>query len=119
MADKAWKALERRVAKLFGCTRRGPIFRSADGGTDDCTSERYAIECKLLAKPTYGAMQAACFQAELAGMGLFERAASGEPVTLRKARTPIAVVKRKRDRDADALVCMRLETFLQWQAKGE
>jgi hypothetical protein len=120
MPTTSWKSWERRVAKIFGVTRRGPIFRSADGGTDDCTSERYSIECKLLARPTYGQMLDACKQAE---------AAQDIPIPLRdddgvvlridwRARQPLAIVKRLRDRDGDALVCMRLETWLKWQGKG-
>ena len=112
MADKSWKALERRIATAFGCTRRGPIFRSVDGGTDDCTHPLFSIECKLLSRPTYGEMFAACVQAELSGR---EVVVEGEIV--RHARTPIAVVKKKGARDSDAIVCMRLESFLRWQGE--
>ncbi len=120
MADKGWKQFERRIAKLFGCTRRGPIFRSADGGTDDCTSEQFSIECKLLAQPNYARILDACKQAE-AAQDLPIKVRDEHGVVLRidwRARQPLAIVKRLRDRDADALVVMRLETWLQWHGKG-
>ena len=33
-------------------------------------------------------------------------------------QTPVAIVKRKRDQDRDALVIMRLETFCDWFVGG-
>lgn len=106
MADKSWKAFERRIAKLFGCTRRGPVFRSADGGTDDCTHAWYAIECKLLSRPTFGEMKAACLQAEASAATL--------PMADGRSREPVVVFKKKFDDDADALVIQRLATFKAW-----
>jgi hypothetical protein len=100
VADKSWKAFERRIAKLFGCKRRGPLFRTEHGGTDDLTHDFWAVECKLLSVPTFGEMQAACRQAEAAaGVG---------------NRQPIAIVKKKGAADEDALVVMRLAAFKAW-----
>lgn len=104
--DKSWKALERRIAKLFGCTRRGPIFRSPDGGTDDLTHAWYAVECKLLSRPTYSEMLNACRQAEGSGARL--------PMADGRSREPIAIVKKKGAPDGDALVIQRLSTFRAW-----
>lgn len=47
MADKAWKQAERRVAKMFGSTRR-PLsgMNSRSGGRDDCMHDVLFIENK-------------------------------------------------------------------------
>lgn len=103
MADKSWKAFERRIAKLFGCKRRGADFRGEHGGKDDLTHDWYAVEIKLLARPCFSDMLAACKQAEYASV-----------VPGIEQRHPVAIVKRKRDLDSDALVCMRLQTWLDW-----
>ena len=99
MPDKSWKAFERRIAKAFGGTRRGADFRDARGGKNDVIHDVYSIECKLLGRPSFSQLLLACIQAEKAADPLQE---------------PVAVVKRLRDRDNDALVCMRLKTFLEW-----
>lgn len=100
MADKAWKAFERRVAAVFGGRRRGADTRGADGGKTDVVHDHYAIECKLLARPTYSDMRGAVAQAE-------RNASPGQE--------PIAIVKRKNFADDDALVIMRLATFREWR----
>ena len=102
MGDKGWKAFERRVARIFGGERRGADFGDARGGKTDVIHDHFAIECKLLARPTYQQMLDACLQAE----------AASEPL-----QEPVAVVKRKRQGspDGDALVVMRLETFAAWR----
>ncbi len=47
MADKSWKALERRVAKFFGCTRSGPGQKTVRNKTgSDTTHEDLYIEIK-------------------------------------------------------------------------
>jgi len=99
MPDRSWKALERRVATLFGGRRRGAYTGSRAGGRSDVIARGFSIECKLLVRPGYADCLEAARQAE--------RAAS--PTEL-----AIAVVKRKRAEDRDALVVMRLETFLAW-----
>ncbi|MCH6552093.1 MAG: hypothetical protein IH804_08795 [Planctomycetes bacterium] len=60
----------------------------------------YAIEVKLLGRPNYCDLLAAARQAEKN---------AGED------QEPIAVLKRKYDRDSEALVIMRLETFRDWR----
>lgn len=110
MADAAWKAWERRVAAIFGGRRRGADFRGTHGGKNDVIAEGWSIECKLLGRPSYADLLAAARQAELA-------AKPGE--------IPVAVVKKKRAEDSDALVVLRLKTFRAWfvnpreQAGGE
>ena len=104
--DKSWKAWERRVAKLFGCKRRGADFRGENGGKDDLTHDYWAVECKLLSRPTFGQMLEAAKQAEAAGAVV--------EVEEGFSRHPIAIVKRKFDEDADALVIQRLGTFKAW-----
>ncbi len=101
MPDKAWKQFERTVAKWFGGKRRGP---DVTGGKTDVIAEGWAIECKLLGAPTYGAMLAACRQAEENG---------------HENELPVAVVKRKSAQVKDALVVMRLETFSEWFLAGQ
>ena len=103
MADKSWKAFERRCAKKLGGQRRGPDTTDrSDGGTgkSDIVHDHYAPECKLLSRPSYGDIVSACLQAE--------RNAGPN-------REPIAIVKRKSAHDADALVVMRLSTFCEWR----
>lgn len=60
MVDKAWKALERRLAAWFPHgKRRGADFRGEDSGKTDIISPGWAIEVKLSKRPTYGLMKAA------------------------------------------------------------
>lgn len=120
MASKSWKAWELRVAKLFGCKRRGPDFRGEHGGKDDLTHDRYAVEVKLLGRPCFADLLAACNQAEQASQIPIKIRGKDEVVERIEwqEREPIAIVKRLRDKDADALVCMRLETWLQWHPQG-
>ena len=96
----SWKSLERRVAHYFGGQRRGADYGDSRGGKNDIIHPHFSIEVKLLGAPRYQQMVDACKQAE----------AAAEP-----HQEPIAVVKRKSARDMDALVCMRLETFLEWR----
>ena len=97
MPDKSWKAYERRIARLFPAGRR----RGCDtqGGKSDIVCDGWAPECKLLGRPSFSALLDAAHQAERNAQDL---------------QVPVAIVKRKRDRDLDALVVMRLETFCQW-----
>lgn len=100
MPDAAWKAWERRVAAFFGGRRRGAYTGSRrDGGKSDVIARGFSIEAKLLGRPGYADLLDAARQAERAA----------DPTEL-----PVAVVKRKRAEDADALVVLRLETFLAW-----
>jgi hypothetical protein len=54
---------------------------------------------KLLGRSAHADILNACRQAETNGDDL---------------QTPIAVVKRKGDQDVDAIVAMRLQTWLKW-----
>ncbi len=96
-----WKAFELRIAEVFGGERRGAYTGSNGEGKSDVIHHHYSIECKLLGAPTYGAMLAACRQAE---------ANAETPL-----HEPVAVIKRKNARLKDALVVMRLETFRDWR----
>lgn len=99
MGDKAWKAFERRIAARVGGKRRGAYTRDERGGKSDVIHPHFSIECKLLSRPAFGSMHDACLQAER----------NAEP-----HQEPIAIVKRKGDRDDDAVVCMTLRTWLEW-----
>jgi hypothetical protein len=100
MTDKSWKAWERRVAKLFGGQRRGADYGDMLGGKNDIIVAGFSIECKLLKRPTYQQMFDACVQAESSAENIID--------------IPIAIVKKNKQglKDKDALVIMRLETFL-------
>ena len=105
--DKSWKSWERRVAKLFGCKRRGADFRGENGGKDDLTHAWYSVEIKLLSRPCFADMLAACKQAEGAAP---VPVGNGDYVM----REPIAIVKKKGSLDDDALVIQRLGSFKAW-----
>jgi len=97
---EGWKEFEARIAARFGGRRRGAQTSRDRCGLPDCIdTPGYAIECKLLGRPGYADLVAAARQAERAA----------DPTEL-----PVAVVKRKRAEDRDALVVLRLETFLDW-----
>ena len=104
-----WKAFEARIAARFGLRRRGAATsRRGDGLSDACRedgsdSPHWAIECKLLGRPSFQQLLDAARQAEAAAEGV----RTGHP-------TPLAIVKRKNDHDANALVVMRLEPWLEW-----
>ena len=104
MGDKGWKGFERRIAKLVGGKRRGPDFRSNDGGKDDIIHPHFSIECKLLSRPAYCHMLEAALESE----------AQAKP-----HQEPVAIIKRKLrgSPDSDALVIQRLETWLQWRVE--
>jgi hypothetical protein len=101
MGDKAWKAFERRMAAKVGGKRRGAYTRDERGGKSDIIHPHFSIECKLLSRPSFGEAFDACQQAER----------NAEP-----HQEPIAILKRKGDRDDDAMVCMTLKTWLEWHA---
>jgi len=103
MADKSWKAFERRIAAVVGGKRRGAYTRGSQGGLTDVLSEHWAVECKLLGRSSHSAILDACRQSEV----------NAEP-----GQTPVAFVKRKGDRDRDTIVAMRLETWRAWYCDG-
>ena len=99
MSDPGWKQFERRIARLFGGERRGADYGGAQGGKNDCIVPGWSIECKLYGRPSYQVMLDAARQAEKAA---------------EDSEIPIAVVKRNGDHDKNALVIMRLDTFVEW-----
>ncbi len=68
MPDAAWKAFERRVARLFGGKRRGPDVGGSEGGRSDVIAPGWSIEVKLLGRPGYadllGAARQVCMRLE-------------------------------------------------------
>ena len=106
MADKSWKQLERRLAKVFGTTRRGANFGGwpTGGGNDDFNTDVFSCEAKLLSKPTWGSIYEAMAQAERNAQG---------------GRCPLTLVKKKGAPDRDTLVCMRLEVFEKFFLKDD
>jgi len=101
MHPSSWKGFERRIAKQLGGKRRGPDYGGIEGGKTDIIIEGLAVECKLLSRVSWGDFLGAVVQAEKA-------AQPGE--------IPMAIVKKKRAEDRDALVVMRLGTLVQARA---
>ena len=101
MTDHAWKKFERRVARAFGGERRGPDNSDGRRGkTDTIGTPGFAIECGLgRTYTTYAAIRRKVEQCE--------RNANPDEM-------PIAVLKAPGLHDANALVVMRLPTFLEW-----
>src|SRR3990167_8199558 len=97
MPDKSWKAWERRLAKMFGGRRRGPVLGIPF--TNDIVVDGWSIEAKLLGRPSFGEMLSAARQAE---------AARDEASDI-----PVAIIKRKGDLVENALVVMRLPVFME------
>jgi len=97
MPDKTWKAVERRLCKIFGGKRRGADYADSRGGKNDCICNGWSIEIKNMMRPQFGLIEEDVRKAE-------ERKEHPDDI-------PIAIMKRKRTRDADALVCIRLEVF--------
>lgn len=61
MADKPWKAFERRICKLFGGVRRGADYGDGTegGGKNDCKgTPGWSVEIKFLKRPSWGVMLA-------------------------------------------------------------
>jgi hypothetical protein len=100
MHRRTWQKFESRIAALFGGQRRGAYTGNGQQGKTDIIANGYAIECKLLSRPSYQAMLDACLQAETN---------AESPLDI-----PLAVIKRKGDPDKDALVIMRLDQFQQF-----
>lgn len=97
--DKAWKAWERRVAKMFNGKRRGADFRGEGRkGKNDIIAPGWSIECKLQkAFPNY----------------LLDWCRQAEGAKENELDIPVVIFKKKGSHvpDNDALVIMRLEEF--------
>ncbi len=102
MPDKSWKAFERRIAAAVGGERRGAETSGERGGKSDVIHPTIAPECKLLGRPSYGAILDACKQAEKNADG----------------KMPLAFVKRKNLADSETIVAIRLEEWLRWFRVG-
>jgi hypothetical protein len=100
VADKAWKAFERRIAMLFGTKRNGCVTGdgSEGSGSADLENDAFSVECKLLSRPTWGEIIDACNQSERNATPL---------------KQPIAIIKKK-GAGQETVVCMRLSTWLGW-----
>jgi len=104
MSDQTWKAFERRIAKIFGGTRRGADFRGSRGGKNDVIADGYSIECKNWKRPSWTALVGDVIKAE-------QRREHPNDI-------PLAIMKRKGDEDKNSIVAMRLETFLEFFGGG-
>jgi hypothetical protein len=102
LADKSWKAFERRIAAVFGTKRNGCVTGdgTAGKGTPDLESEFFSVETKLLSRPSWGQLESAVAQS-------VRNATDG--------LEPVAVIKKKGALDKDALVVCSLETFIDWR----
>jgi hypothetical protein len=101
--DKSWKSFENRICKMFGGKRRGADYGDVFGGKNDCLDTKgWSIECKLWQRPSFAELERDCRKAE---------ARKETPLDI-----PLAIMKRKGKGipDKDALVAMRLETFLEY-----
>lgn len=56
MADKRWKAVERRVAKVFGTRRRRGSGCDVETGSDDILHDSLHVEIKTSKRP-YGVIK--------------------------------------------------------------
>ena len=102
MPEPAWKGFERRVATILGGKRRGAGTSEAGEGKCDVIVPGMAPELALLGRPSFSDLLSKARQAEK----------NAQPGQL-----PIAIVKRKRDHDDNALVVMRLEEWTKWYVK--
>ena len=100
MADKTWKAVERRFCAKFGGSRRGADYADNEGGKNDCVDcDGFSIEIKVMLRPQFAKIEEDLKKAE-------KRKEHPDDI-------PIAIMKRKRSRDTDAVVCFRWEVFEQ------
>ena len=92
MADKAWKAYERRSANRWGTVRIGP---TGDDGAD-FVSEFLYVQCKLRKSIPLWLLEA------------IDNAVNAAKGTEKKG---VALVKKLNMRDDDSIVLMRLKDF--------
>ena len=93
----SWKGFELRISKWFNGKRRGAYTSDGKTGKTDIIADGWAIEVKLLKRPTYQQMYNACLQAE-------KNKENENDI-------PIAIVKKNGVHDKNSLVIMRLEEF--------
>lgn len=107
MADKTWKARERRVCKTLGCLRRGADYADQSGGKSDCCDDcPFSVEIRNRKNIPFSQVRDQVRKAE-------ERAREGQ--------MPIAIMFQPGQRDLDGIVAMRLGEFLKHfvEAKDE
>jgi hypothetical protein len=63
MPDRAWKAAERRAAKLIG----GRRYWANSGQAIDCESESYTVQVKHVARASLAEIEALALEAERQG----------------------------------------------------
>jgi len=98
MHTDSWKKFENRICKRLGGKRRGADYKSIRGGNNDCIGiDGFSVEIKVWEHPYYQMMLDETRRAE-------EHRDKPDDI-------PLAIIKRKGDRDNDALVIFRLETF--------
>lgn len=100
MPDAAWKEFERRVARSFGGTRRGPDTRNSmsGGGKNDITNTPcWSIECKKYKQPFWGTVIGALAQAKQAREY--------------ESDIPTAVIAKKQQPYDLSIVCITLKDF--------
>jgi hypothetical protein len=99
MADKRWKATERRIAALLG-GRRVPVSGRGRGDAPDIAHPWLSVECKDRATLPAWLLDA-----------LAQAEASATPDQL-----PVAVLHQAGDRHDRAVVVLRLSAFRDWFA---
>lgn len=105
MADKTWKARERRVCKSLGCLRRGADYADSSGGKNDCCDEcPYSVEIRNRKSIPFSEVRDQVRKAE-------DRA--------RADQIPVAIMYNPGMRDEDGLIFMRLSTFREWYGVNE
>ena len=93
MADKLWKAAERKICQMLGGTRRGPTGRD----DSDCIHNWLAVEIKNRKMPTY-----------------IRRWVSQAIVNKEPDHLPIVVWHNPGTAYQGSLVILQLDDFLEW-----
>ncbi len=101
MADKRWKATERRIAALLG-GRRVPVSGRGRGDAPDIAHPWLSLEVKDRATLPAWLLDA---------LDQAERSAT-------PAQLPVAVLHQAGDRHAAVLVVLRLADFVAWLGAG-
>lgn len=104
MHSSTWKAFERKIAKCFGGTRRGPNVGSGTigSGLDDVVGtpgDAFSIECKYSKQPSYGLVRTAAREAHLQAL---------------PHQMPVGVVGKMGETLDGVIVVMLLSDFLEW-----
>ena len=95
MADKSWKAFERKIAGVMG-GERVPVSGRERGYAPDVRCERWSIECKVREKLPVLLMQAV------------DQAKKSAKVN----QLPVVFLKQKYSKFSDTLVVLKITDFL-------